>query len=79
MEKELRKYLETFMIQSNWLDENVPEQARAIFTTLCFIGNIDADASICENLLLYLYNISILEDLDVTYDEFEEFMISLII
>lgn len=79
MEKELSKYLETFMIQSNWLDENVPEQARAIFTTLCFIGNIDADTSICDNLLLYLYNTSMMEDLDITYDEFEEFMISLII
>lgn len=77
--KELSKYLEEFMIQSNWLDENVPKQARAIFTTICFVGNIDTDTSKCDNILLHLYNVACIEDCDVSYEEFESFMVELII
>lgn len=77
--KELSKYLEKFMIQSDWLNKNVPEQARAIFTTICFVGNIDADTSKCDNLLLHLYNVACIEDCDVSYEEFESFMVGLIV
>jgi len=77
--EKLSKYLENFMIQSNWLDENIPEQARAIFTTMCFVGNIDADTSKCDNTLLHLYNVAAMEEVDITYDDFEHFMVSLIV
>ena len=78
MREKLFDYLEEFMIQTNWLDEDTPEQARAIFTTLCLIGNVDADTSICDNMLLILYNKSALEEI-IPYDEFVRFMIKLII
>lgn len=79
MVEKLRKYLEQFMIQSDWLNGNVPEQARAIFTTMCFVGNIDADTSRCDNTLLHLYNVAAMEELDITYEEFENFMVGLIV
>lgn len=79
MVEKLSKYLEQFMIQSDWLNENVPEQARAIFTTLCFVGNIDVDTSKCDNTLLHLYNVAAMEEIDITYEEFESFMVELIV
>ena len=79
MIEELYKYLEQFMIQSNWLDENVPDQARALFTTLCFVGGIDADTSKCDNTLLHLYNVSAMDDINITYEDFENFMVELIV
>jgi len=79
MVEKLSKYLEHFMIQSNWLDEHVPEQARAIFTTLCYVGNIDADTCECDNTLMHLYNISALEELDIEYEDFQLFMLELIV
>lgn len=79
MKNELFDYLENFMIQNNWLDEYVPKQARAIFTTICLIGNIDADTAACDNMLLELYNKADMESIDISYDDFEGFMIELIV
>lgn len=79
MKEKLFKYLENFMIQNNWLDEYTPKQARAIFTTICLVGNIDADTAVCDNMLLELYNKADMESIDISYDDFEEFMIELII
>lgn len=79
MIRDLSKYLEHFMLQSNWLDKNVPEQARAIFTTLCFVEDIDTDTRKCDNTLMHLYNVSALEELDVEYEDFESFMLKLIV
>lgn len=79
MKEKLYKYLESFMIENNWLDGNTPEQARALFTTLCFIGDINPDTSICDNMLLELYSKADIESIDINYDDFEEFMIELIV
>ena len=73
------EYLKVFMRESNWLDEKVPEQARAIFTTWCFMKNIQADTAECDDALLMLHNENDIEDLDISYDEFENFMIEFII
>lgn len=79
MEEKLNKYLEQFILQSDWLNENAPEQARAIFTTICFVGNIDADTRKCDNILLHLYNVSAMKEIDITYEDFENFMVELIV
>lgn len=79
MKKELFEYLENFMIQNNWLDEYTPKQARSIFTTICLIGNIDADTAACDNMLLELYNKADMESIDISYDDFEEYMVELIV
>lgn len=78
MKQDLLDYLYQFMIQSNWADEKVPEQARAIFTTICFIGNINADTKACDGLLNALYQMSLLEEL-IEYDEFKNFMLELLV
>lgn len=73
------EYLNNFLIQSNWLDENIPEQARALFTSWCLMENVEADTGKCDNALMKLYHNSALDSLNITYDEFENFMIGLII
>lgn len=76
---EILKYLNQFLIQSNWLDENVPEQARALFTSWCLMENVDTDTGKCDTTLLMLYDNAALESVDITYDEFENFMVGLIV
>lgn len=79
MKEELLKYLKQFMLQSDWNYEKTPEQARALFTTLCFIGNIDADTRECDEILYALYDDSEISDLDIAYGDFENFMLELIV
>lgn len=76
---EIFEYLENFMIQNNWLDEYTPKQARAIFTTICLVGNIDIDTAACDNMLLELYNKADIETIDISYDDFESYMVELIV
>ena len=78
MKKELRKYLEQFLIQNNWDDEYAKEQARAIFTTVCLMENIDADTSKCDSILAHLFVKAAIDDI-VSYDEFENYMVKLIV
>lgn len=79
MKNELFVYLEDFMIQNNWLDEYTSKQARSIFTTICLVGNIDADTAVCDNMLLELYNKADMESIDISYDDFEDYMVGLIV
>lgn len=79
MKNELFKYLEDFMIQNNWIDEYTPQRARAIFTTLCLVENIDADTADCDNMLLKLYNKADMESIDISYEDFENYMVELIV
>lgn len=74
----LFKYLKSFMIESEWNCGNIAEQAKAMFTTLCFIDNIDADTMVCDRLLRTLYSEAAMEDI-MDYDNFESFMIELIV
>lgn len=78
MKKELRKYLEQFLIQNNWDDEYAKEQARAIFTTVCLMENIDADTAECDGILAHLFVKAAIDDI-VSYDEFENYMVKLIV
>ena len=71
-------YLKSFMIESYWEDA-AKEQSRAIFTTICLMGDIDADTYVCCNLLHELWSAAAIGDLGVDYDEFERYMIGLIV
>lgn len=73
------KRLKMFMLESNWLDKNTPEQARLMFTTLCFIGDINPDTAACDNMVLELYNDSDMESIDISYDEFDLYMCELLV
>lgn len=76
---EILKYLDEFLKTSYWNDENIPEQARALFTSYCLMENVDADTGKCVSALLELYENCDLESLDISYDEFENFMVGLIV
>ena len=78
MKNELLNYLIDYMIQENWENKNVKEQARAIFTTICCIGNIKAGTKECDEILSTLYWRSALQYL-IEYEEFEDFMLKLIV
>lgn len=84
MKKELLTYLEQFMIQNDWCDKYTKEQARAIFTTICLVGNIDADTAECDGILSYMYDaagvveVSDFDDL-AEYDDFKNYMLALIV
>ena len=78
MKNELLNYLIDYMIQENWENKNVKEQERAIFTTICCIGNIKAGTKECDEILSTLYWRSALEYL-IEYEEVEDFMLKLIV
>ena len=78
MLNEMFDYLKSFMIESYWEDA-AKEQSRAIFTTICFMGNIDVDTSTCDNLLHELWSAAAIGDLGVDCDEFEDYMVELIV
>jgi hypothetical protein len=73
------KRLKLFIIHSDWLNINTQEQARALFTTLCIIGGMEADTSVCDNILLELYNNLGTQNIDIQYNDFENFMIGLMV
>lgn len=79
MSKEIFKCLKNYMISNYWDDTNVKEQARAMFTTICIMEDLEADTNVCDNMLLELYTSSALEELDISYEEFENFMVKHII
>lgn len=76
---DILKFLKSFLIESFWLDEGVSKQARAIFTTWCMMNNIDADTKACDDALAELYKSACIEDVDVSYDNFCNYMIALIV
>ena len=78
MKSEIRKYLEQFLIQNNWDDSYTKEQARAIFTTICLVENIDADTAECDGILVHLYIKAGIDEL-CSYDEFDNYMVELIV
>lgn len=75
---DLYDFLENFMIQENWDDINVPEQARGIFTTICLIGKFEADTSVVDEMLRKTYINSALEEI-LKYEDYITFMLALIV
>lgn len=77
---EILKYLEQFIKQSDCWDNHYARQTRAIFTTLCLIGNIDADTKVCDDILSRLYEMRVSAcETEETYEDFENFMLELIV
>ena len=72
----LFSYLRYFVKDNVWTDENVAEQVKAFFTTICFIGNIMVDTAECDSMLSKIYSES---NCHMSYEEFESFMIELIV
>ncbi len=77
MQEKLVTYLQEFIAENNWDEDNVPEQARAIFTTLCFAGGVDPDTKEANYILQMLYQ-SVTEKI-IPYEAFQNFMLELIV
>ncbi len=77
MKEKLVTYLQEFIAENNWDEDNVPEQARAIFTTLCFAGGVDPDTKEADYILQMLYQ-SVTEKI-IPYEAFKNFMLELIV
>ena len=77
MKENLIKYLKQFIIHNYW--EDYKEQIRAIFTTICIIGNIEADTVECDDLLFALYDTADMLSMGIDCTEFTAYMIELII
>ena len=73
---DLLNYIISFAVNNDWEDENVPEQIRAFFTTWAFLFHIDADTRSCTQALSAIHARA---DLDENYDDFEQFMVELIV
>jgi len=79
MFNELYGYLKTYMVQYDWDEEHTKKQARSIFTTICLYCDINADTAPCDYMLYELYNMADIQELDVSYDEFENYMLEYIV
>jgi len=75
----LYDYLFEFLEESDWEDENIPEQIRAIFTTICLVERIDADTMYCDNLILRIFQKLDEKGESLNYDDFENFMLQYIV
>ena len=75
---DLYRYLKTYLVQNNWDDDYTKEQARSIFTTICLCRMIDAGTARCGQMLHELYDTAYIYELDISYGEFETFMIKYI-
>ena len=78
MKSELFNYLKSFMIESDWNSGNTAKQARAIFTTLCFVGGIMADTHECNLMLWNLYTQTCMDKI-MYFDVFVNYMVGLIV
>lgn len=74
----LLNHIISFAISNNWEDENVPEQIRAFFTTWAFLFHIDADTHSCAQALGVIYTLAGLDKI-ISYDDYENFMLELIV
>lgn len=77
MLKSLIDFFKLYMEQSLWEDENVPEQARALFTTILLTSGIDADTGLCDRLLhiSYLW----MGEKTVPFEDYENFMLEFVV
>lgn len=77
MKEKLIAYLQEFVAENSWDDDKVPEQARAIFTTLCFAEGIDADTKESDYILQKIYQL--VTEGSITYEMFQNFMLEFVV
>jgi hypothetical protein len=72
---ELRDLLKDILCDNCW--EDIDKKARAVFTTICIMEEIDEpeDKKEQDKYLKYLYDESSIKDLDISFLEFKSFMV----
>lgn len=82
-EKILESYMYGFIDSHEWTEPNFMEQLRALFMTICLIGNVDADTSLCDKMTLEMYGKLSMRDIeqriDLSYDDFVNYMVQYIV
>lgn len=76
--EEFLEYIIDFASCIHWIDLKSGEQLKALFTSYCFIYGIDADTKECDDVLNTIYGKVMMEP-NITYDDFGQFMIELIV
>lgn len=74
----LYEQLITLVTENEWFDINVKEQARAIFTTICIVWNIEVDTGEYDSMLINLYEKANLKSV-VDYTDYDNYMAELIV
>ena len=67
-----------FAIENKWNEGNVSEQIKAFFTTWAFLFRVDADTYNCDMALRRIYYTAGLDEV-IDYDEFENYIVGLIV
>lgn len=82
-EKILDSFMFEFIDSHEWTEPNFKEQLRALFMTICLIGNVDADTSLCDKMTLEMYEKLFKRDIDqridLSYDDFVNYMVQYIV
>lgn len=68
----------TLVTENEWFDANVKEQARAIFTTICVVWNIEVDTGEYDSMLINLYEKANLKNV-IDYTDYDNYMAELIV
>lgn len=77
--EELILFLKEFLRENSWREPLVQKQARAIFATVCMVGNIEPDTAECDNLLAEIYGIACRKEEKTDYKIFERYMVEIIV
>ena len=79
--KLLKKRLDDTILENDWNSHTIPipEQSRVFFTAICYLEDIYADTKPCDDFLWYLYDLGDLEDCGVDFEDFQNFMVGLIV
>lgn len=81
--KILESYMYEYIDSHDWTEPNIKEQLRALFMTICLIGNVDADTSLCDKMTLEMYEKLSMHDIDqridLSYDDFVNYMVQYIV
>lgn len=76
--EEFLNYIIDFAMDTEWDELKRKEQLRALFTSWCFVYGINVDSKECDDVMTIIYEKVLMEPV-IDYDEFEEYMIELIV
>lgn len=69
---EIKDFLKDILCQNCW--DDIDKKARAVFTTVCLMEEIENNEKIQNQYLSYLYKESEIGETDTLFTEFKDFM-----
>lgn len=74
---EIQKMIENDIVEYQW--EDCKLIIRSFFTTLSWLNQWEVDTSNSDQYLYKIYDLGGIEDVDVSFDEFQSFMVELLV